>query len=32
MRETYGEIEDTPISIKTFTNIDEAKQWLDFTG
>ena len=28
MREIYGEMEDTPIEIRTFTDMDEAMEWL----
>jgi hypothetical protein len=28
MRETYFEMEDVPVAMQTFTNIDEAMEWL----
>lgn len=29
MREIYGEMENSPIEINIFTNMDEAMEWLD---
>ena len=28
MRETYGEMENSPIEIRIFSNVDEAMEWL----
>jgi len=28
MRENYFELEELPVAMRTFTNIDEAKEWL----
>ena len=28
MREIYGELENSPIAVKIFTNMDEAMEWL----
>ena len=31
MREIYGEIEDSPITVQIFTSMDEAMEWLGAT-
>jgi hypothetical protein len=32
MRETYFEMEEVPVAMRTFTNIDDALEWLGVKG